>query len=215
MSTLPPLAVTHRYDTGDTLERFNGDIENHRMTILHDDGLYRHVRFKAPDTGMYWFDLHTSPGLLTIDGDMGTHSFRRIPDMFQFFTGTYVNVGYWAEKVVSSRRDDHKEFSSDNFKQHIYEHFWQTSRYMEPDDAKKWWDVLVDDIFGKHRYLPGTYEEASNALEDVDRQLGSEHYDDLWDWGGFREYEFGFLWCLHAILWGIQQYKTEKASSDA
>jgi hypothetical protein len=33
--------------TGDIATRFAKDTATHRMTVLHDDGLYRHLRFEA------------------------------------------------------------------------------------------------------------------------------------------------------------------------
>lgn len=77
-------------------ERFAADTSEHRMRILHDDGLYRHLRFSAPGTYIYGFDLITWPGFLAIAGDMGERVFSRISDMFGFFesdTGR-INPGY-------------------------------------------------------------------------------------------------------------------------
>lgn len=48
-------AITERVSRyPDDQKRFAGDTDEHQMTVLHDDGLYRHLRFKAPTTGMYW-----------------------------------------------------------------------------------------------------------------------------------------------------------------
>ena len=80
------------------VDQFNRDIEHHQMTVLHDEGLYRHIRFQNPGNSMYWFDLITWPGSLTIKGDMGTWTFSRLTDMFEFFTG-HINTSYWAEKL--------------------------------------------------------------------------------------------------------------------
>ena len=74
-------------------------IRAHEMTVLHDDGLYRHLRFTAmhlcndaewrTTNGFYWFDLATWPGTLTINGDCGTYTFSRTTDMFEFFRSRY------------------------------------------------------------------------------------------------------------------------------
>lgn len=51
--------------------RFPENVRRHRMEVLRDDGLYRHLRFRAVRDGwVHWFDILTSPGLLTINGDM-------------------------------------------------------------------------------------------------------------------------------------------------
>lgn len=68
-----------------TEERFLKDVAKHEMTVIRDDGINRHLRFKNPNDSSYWFDLITWPGTLCIDGDCGTYVFKRTPDMFQFF----------------------------------------------------------------------------------------------------------------------------------
>src|SRR5580692_6155935 len=93
----------------DVAECFQRDTANHEMTVLHDDGLYRHLRFmqvitdeltgKQSRSSFYWFDLVTWPGNLVINGDMETFAFARSDDMFGFFRGDRINPGYWAEKV--------------------------------------------------------------------------------------------------------------------
>lgn len=52
-------------------ERFTKDVAGHVMTVLHDDGLYRHLRFVQPDRSGYWFEIVTWPGSLAVRGEMG------------------------------------------------------------------------------------------------------------------------------------------------
>lgn len=68
--------------------RFAREMAGHEMTVLHDDGLYRHLRFTSNlrGHGEYWFYLITWPGCLTIRGDYGNaYTFTREPDMLPFF----------------------------------------------------------------------------------------------------------------------------------
>ena len=69
-------------------ERFKKDTAEHQMTVLRDDGLYRHLRFRKPGTGIYGFDIVTWPGYLAISGDMGASMFTRLEDMIQFSART-------------------------------------------------------------------------------------------------------------------------------
>lgn len=73
------------------------------MEILHDDGLYRHLRFKAPGTWIYGYDLVTWPGYLAINGDLVSgYTFSRLPDMLRFFaSGPDINPEYWSEKITN------------------------------------------------------------------------------------------------------------------
>lgn len=107
-------------------ERFAETTAEHKLTVLHDEGLYRHLLFKKPGSSFYWFEVVTWPGTLTITGDMGTFTFRRDDDMIAFFRSNpdrklgnqyRINSHYWAEKVQegirSGGRDSVREFSKD------------------------------------------------------------------------------------------------------
>ena len=59
------------------------DVAKHKMTVRLDNGLYRHLLFRQPDTSNLWFEIVTWPHCLTIHGDMGTWSFSRVEDMFR------------------------------------------------------------------------------------------------------------------------------------
>jgi len=79
-------------------------IRAHELTILHDDGLYRHLRFKSPDRGSYWFDLITWPGCLTVRGDLGSaYTFAGNTDMFAFFRGRGISPDYWSQRLDADR----------------------------------------------------------------------------------------------------------------
>jgi hypothetical protein len=91
-------------------ERFEKDAAEHKLTVLNDHGLYRHLRFANPANSFYWFDLITVPGALIFQGDGETFAFRRTEDMFVFFrSGIWpdgsirINPGYWDEKLTSDR----------------------------------------------------------------------------------------------------------------
>ncbi len=109
--------------------RFAADTRNHQLTILRDDGLYRHLRFAPPQGGFYWFDLVTWPGKLAITGGFGDgFVFSRVEDMFTFFRrGMHVsdnpnaiNPSYWAEKVVDGR-ERCTDYSEDKFRTFVDE----------------------------------------------------------------------------------------------
>lgn len=90
-------------------ERFSRETAGHEMTILHDDGLYRHLRFMNSKDSAYWFDLITVPGSLIFRGDGESFVFARLKDMFGFFRSNpdrlthRINPGYWSEKLTSDR----------------------------------------------------------------------------------------------------------------
>jgi hypothetical protein len=51
-------------------DAFARNVANHIKNVLHDDGLYRHLRFARPDRSASWFDIVTWPGSLAVRGDM-------------------------------------------------------------------------------------------------------------------------------------------------
>lgn len=97
-------------DYSESADRFARDTVDHRMTVLHDDGLYRHLIFAEPTHGFYWFELITTPQQLVFSGDGNSYVFRRTSDMFQFFRSGiwrdgshHINPHYWSEKLTSGR----------------------------------------------------------------------------------------------------------------
>lgn len=109
-------------------EGFLKQTEDHELHVLHDDGLYRHLRVQAPGTRMWSWDITTWPGHLAISGDVGAgYIFAREPDMLDFFTyaGTSpryyadgapsIDVRYWTEKIVGPAARTTKVYSAEEF----------------------------------------------------------------------------------------------------
>ncbi|MGC5012599.1 hypothetical protein ACLQ2R_17685 [Streptosporangium sp. DT93] len=115
-------------DYRDIAERFARETANHVMEIKRDDGLYRHLRFKHPEHGSYWFDLITVPRALIFRGDGESFVFSRIDDMFEFFRSglwsdgsIHINAHYWAEKLTSDR-DSVMKYDQNLFEKVVKEH---------------------------------------------------------------------------------------------
>ncbi|MFT4471399.1 hypothetical protein ACMX2H_15965 [Arthrobacter sulfonylureivorans] len=209
---LPPLAIKAprvNYHPK-VLESFTGDTDQHGMNILLDQGVYRHVRFqKESGSSMYWFDLITTPGLLTINGDMGTYTFSREHDMFPWFNSGYVNEGYWSQKLrASDHRPNHsiREFDDDTFRRFVIEDFWERRVDESPVFAAAVWRAIKDELIGVY-VLPDDQREAIEKLDQFD--CGGWTYSEPWE-HDFTKPDYTYLWNLHAILWGIQRYYAAK-----
>jgi hypothetical protein len=213
------MTVIHADEIPADLARFQRDTATHRMTVLHDNGLYRHLRFRShhlcndakfrPTSSAYWFDLVTWPGCLAINGDCGSFLFSRQQDMFDFFRSRYgINPQYWAEKVQAGQT---AAYSQDKFRQHVAE---------EAKDCEGDYPGLTAAIeariFGDLREWDTGYEDgAREALRDFTYlPAGAKGepftFADAWEWD-LRDYDWQFLWCCHAIRWGIRQYDREQA----
>lgn len=107
-------------------EAFKADTRRHAITVVKDDGLYRHIIMSTPGTFAWRWEVTTWPGSLAIRGDIGMPLvFTREPDMFEFFaTGTYddgaprISPLYWAEKTGMSHVLE-EEYSETEFRRQV------------------------------------------------------------------------------------------------
>ena len=207
----------------DTLSQFVRDVCNHQMTILKDDGVYRHIRFQQPGTTCYYFDLITWPGYLTICGDMGTWTFSRTHDMFDFFARNTleINTYYWSEKLeagagCSARELIAKSYDHDEFCSSLKE---LLSTYFEDDENEP--DVDWNDEDDEP-------DSDKSRIREIVRELCREDFNNdvlaynavyEADWPGcvdtwelcadisYKTYTSHFQWILFAIVWGISRYR--------
>jgi hypothetical protein len=149
----------------DVAERFKRETADHEMTVLHDDGLYRHIRFRDPKYGSYWFDLITVPGSLIFQCDGETFAFRRVEDMFEFFRSPVgrINSGYWAEKLTTDR-DSVMRYDEQLLARYVAEELEEAEKdYPGITDA---WNGKTDGILPE--YSTYTEDEARAALDDFE-----------------------------------------------
>ena len=240
--------------TTEAAERFQRETATHKMTVLRDDGLYRHLRFSAhhlcndaeyrPTSSFYWFDLITWPGNLTVNGDCGTFTFSRLTDMFEFFRSKYgISPQYWAEKVRGETRV--KSYSEDKFRALVADEVEEAAKgwpglaeavehdfYRETVSWDMTYDITNED--GARRALSefehgttwtgectcGAYEEGiadgdaaqiwrirhtKTGCKAATKRVEGFRFTDTWEWD-LQDYDWTFLWCCHAIRWGISQY---------
>jgi hypothetical protein len=182
-------------------DRFARETAEHQMTVLRDDGLYRHLRFRG-DRIFYWFDLITVPGTLIFQGDGQSFVFSRTEDMFEFFRGPVgrINPQYWAEKLTSIRdgRAGVKVYSEDLFRQQVIESFVESAQCggVPRGTGRALRERVLDDEGG---YL-GFEAEARRLLNEFEHD--GFQFSDTWEWD-VREHDWWFLWACHAIVWGI------------
>lgn len=185
----------------DIAERFARETADHRMTVLHDDGLYRHLRFR-PATGpsFYWFDLVTIPGTLLFQGDGDSFTFRRVEDMFEFFRGPVgrINPHYWSEKVTSGR-ENVTEYDEAKFVAAVEEDFAAHHEFdpIPSSTAREVIRQLLDPEILCHE------QTARDAVEHF--ECDGFRFHDTWEWN-LHGYSWWFLWACQAIVWGIACY---------
>jgi hypothetical protein len=207
-----------------TEEIFLENIKNHKLTVLLDNGIYKHLRFKSKDTNSYYFDIVTYPNHLVISGDMGCLVASRIPDMFEFYRTDRnymlkdgrklaINPSYWAEKIVSGK-DDIKEFSINKLKKNVTEYI--DSCLFGEDWSENEIDLLKCDILSAIDY---TDNNSSDCMFDMidsfqyykDKTPYSDNPDfeftDWWEYHGYcEEFTFHYIWNCYAIAYAVQEY---------
>lgn len=191
------------------LATFLKNTENHVVKILRDDGVYRHIEVKKPDCFAYSFEIITFPGYLCYVGDMGSYTFCRLKDMFEFFRDPKgklgINRGYWAEKVQAmDRHGKLKEFSSDMFEKSLLEQIREMDDYSEELEAALREEVL--ECYDIHD------ENDAREVANSFKFNGEEVFRDLWDYD-FQDYTHHFTWCCYAITWSIREYDKIKSST--
>lgn len=211
-------------------KQFLRDIQDHVMTVIRDEDVNRHIRFKRPDSGTYYFDLITWSGHLIITGDCGTWVFRRVEDMFEFFCmderdfnykqdRLSINPDYWAEKLLAvdnngRRRDSGPmQFSEDKFEKTIERY---VENYFEDDhELSDHMKTIKEELWEEVKNscsCPESEEDAFRMASDFhfpylndDGEKKVFIFGDFWE-ENLREWTYHYIWCLYAIVWGIKQY---------
>lgn len=185
-----------------TVESFLKDVSGHRLEIIRDDGLYRHLRFSKDGSNVMRFDLVTWPGYLCFCGDMQEFVFQRLADMFEFFRGEpgdferqrwRIDRRYWAEKVQASPHEGVRQYSPDAFRAAIASYL----QYREPSPD------LLEAIDAEVLNHADDYFEAVTAVRDFEHE--DFRFTDFFE-HSIEDYTYHFTWCCFALRWGIQQY---------
>ena len=189
-----------------TEESFLRDVCKHRMTVLHDSGVYRHVRFAKPGTSIMQFDIVTWPGYLSFSGDMGAYVFSRLRDMFEFFRGSTVgpievNLAYWAEKCRAVDRDSGiREYSPERFREQI-------ERWLEDAEASEECRAAVRSEVLCHA---DEGESAARKAADDFAYADGFAFTDFWE-ADCSEWNARYVWCCYALSWAVRQYDAVRA----
>lgn len=159
-------------------KNFLEQTKDHRLIVLQDSGLYRHLRVQEPGTRMWSWDITTWPGHLATSGDIADgHVFTRETDMLGFFSdagrsrdGYYsdgapsIDVRYWAEKLCGGRSQEVKKYDADAFLQQVRESLEQSEEL--GDEAQAFHKQ-------QHVALKRIYELRGLSQEALDENLAT------------------------------------------
>jgi hypothetical protein len=186
--------------------RFSG----HQMTVLHEDGLYRHLRFEGTADsafGRYPFELITWPYNLVVKAGWTFHfDIDATPDMLDLFRRTalkgQINPGYWQEKVRAGR-DEIEGFDPNLFEQQVKRYVVHSIR--EGEAPRGIGAEVTREIFE----MGDIFDESSARAALADFRYKGWDFGDLPEWD-FSDFTPGFLHCCHAIRHGIDLWDASR-----
>jgi hypothetical protein len=189
------------------LKHFREDTAEHQLTVIKEDGLYRHLRCRKPWSIVYGFDIITWPGYLAYVGDMGDFLFTRAPDMLGFFGSEGISPDYWSEKVVAEDRDRVREFSVERYRERVEEWRDEIAGDMADDcdcseaEVAAFQSAVDDDLLDRADDL--TEEKAHELLSEFSHE--GITCSDSWEWS-LRRFTWHYIWACYAITWAVGQY---------
>lgn len=196
-----------------TLERFLADVASHQLTVNLDQGVYRDITVKKPNSVNMHYNITTRPGFLIFTGDMGDFIFERTNDMFGFFRAKddyYINTGYWGEKVQAgevSKFDP--ETACESVKQYLT-NYLDDLDLSDPEDqekSKQALEAVNDFISGNQHSNELEFWEEINSW-DADEAGGLE-LSDFWE-ASTTSKTYHFVWACYAIVHAIKLYDANK-----
>jgi len=187
---------------------FREDTAKHELTVLHEDGLYRHLRMAAPGTRMWSWDIVTWPGHLATSGDIADGlTFSRENDMIVEFFGRMkggrpyfadgapsIDFRYWAQKLQGDQRDTVRAYVHTDFMEFVRETL--ADRIQSGRLEQQQFDELMAEVVE----IPDFEPEARRWLEEHDTE-----FPDSWE-HDFKDYTFHFQIACYAINAAVQAY---------
>ena len=176
--------------------RIGNDLANHQITLLHNEGLYRHWRCRKPGTSNLGFDVITWPGFFCVTGDMGEYLFSRVADMLPFMHRSCMSYEYAAEKCLA--------------------HDGKLEEF-DPERLTEWLDELEKEAQAEN---DTESLEKINEVRDAYSQyeIESDAFKAIYESGldsdppRFKRYTYHFLWVLYAIKWFCDSVNVEVPS---
>jgi hypothetical protein len=191
--------------------KFQRDVEGHTVTVLKDDGLYRHLRCAKGGSYCMSFEVITWPGYLCYSGDMGCFVFSRLRDMFEFFRGrtdAMVDRSYLAEKAIASDKyDGIRKFSEELFAAAVRSDFETFTEDWADDQKAELWQDIEDEVLSAAGDGISAAIAAAMEFEHERQAVFSDFYEHH-----LEDFTGRFWWACYAIPWAIAHYDAAQRS---
>jgi hypothetical protein len=186
---------------------------SHQMTVLHENGFYRHLKFTNPERGSFGaFQIITWPYNLVAKTGWTFHfDIDATEDIFEVFRRTahpgQINPSYWQEKVRAGR-DEIEGLDENSFERQVKQHVADAIRSgRAPRGLSR---EVLRDIF---EWGDISHEDGARAELDAFNYEGWT-FGETWEWD-FSQYTPGFLHTCHAIRRGVELYDAANAKAVA
>jgi hypothetical protein len=164
--------------------------DGHVLTVLHDDGEYRHLRFQHPSGHrLYWSEVETTPGRCTVVVDGFTYTFR----------GTLAEIAepdagpdYWASRLAPNHRATARQYSPIVCQRAIADHLSNALEHDQPPGL----EMAARRALLKEQFF--SEQEAREAIVAFEHE--GFRFENAWDWpltDFDPAYLFGFLSLRH------------------
>lgn len=206
-----------------TKEQFLVDVEEHEMQMLKNGVSYRHVLCTGSDKNYSSFEIITWPGHLCITGDPGTYVFATIGDLFSFFRSKElkINPGNSKKKLKSAcELFGVKEFSFEAFRDRVKDYYDSFAEDNEDElgslEMQKLWEEISESVLDEGEqgefFAYHAVQEFEWTFHKDGVKLTFDFQDFFLDGGNTEAYTHHYIWCLYAIVWGINKYDKYKDS---
>jgi hypothetical protein len=215
-----PAATIRINPAAEAWAAFQKDTAGHQLTVLHEQGLYRHFRMSAPGTRWGSWDIITWPGHLATSGDISDGlTFSRETDMIADFFGRMrgsrpyfsdgapsIDFRYWAEKLQGDQRETVKAYVHEDFIEFVTDTL--TQRLEAGYDASLT-QARADELIVEVNDLEEYEAAAREWLGDHEKE-----FPDSWE-HNFKDYTFHFQVACYAINAAVQAYLARPAAPAA
>lgn len=203
------------------IQRFKDRLKTYSMTIVHADGVYRHLYFNNPNAnypGNRSFNVVTWPRYACIYGDWcDSHVITREHDMLtEFLNVSQIPYDYWEEKMkLAGRHQTLRETSSEACDQWIDEHM--------QDLAEEWPYLTEDELHDIRDEYESCFDDNDildwRQLEELGDFTTENHGDiplaisDAWELD-FTEYTLDFLVACEGLRFAAEQWAKHQTQGD-
>jgi len=196
------------------LQEFKNSVANHKLTINLDQGLYRDITVKNPESSACAYHVIARPRYLMICGDMGTFVFNvSTNDAFEYFRDKLDNIRlshYYRRKLQAEDVTvKSTQFDFDGVISELEEYLDCFEEYCSdlPEDTNFNFEAAKEAVENFKLHTDRDEQSYISTIHnwDVD-EAGGMTLDDFWDGEIGVTATYHYRWCIYAIIHAVNLY---------